>query len=270
MCQVLEVTRSGYYAWRKRPLSDRWKEDERLSEAIKRVYRQNKGNYGSPRVTTQLHVEGFRCGKNRVARLMKANGLQAVAKRKFKVTTDSRHDYPIAPNLLNRDFTAARPNQVWVTDITYIPTLEGWLYLAVVMDLYSRQIVGWAMDRTLTRELVIRALKQAIGRRKPPQGLIHHSDRGCQYASLEYRSLLKEYGFLSSMSRKGDCYDNACMESFFHTLKVELIHRERYWTRVQARQSIFSYIEGYYNRVRLHSTLGYMSPYDYERMRLAA
>jgi len=270
MCQVLEVTRSGYYAWRKRPLGGRRREDERLLAAVKRVYGQNKGNYGSPRVTKQLHAEGIRCGKNRVARLMKANGLQATAKRKFKVTTDSRHDYPIAPNLLNRDFTAARPNQVWVTDITYIPTLEGWLYLAVVMDLYSRQIVGWAMDRTLTRELVIRALRQAIGRRKPPQGLIHHSDRGCQYASLEYQSLLKEYGFLSSMSRKGDCYDNACIESFFHTLKVELIHRERYWTRVQARQSIFSYIEGYYNRVRLHSTLGYMSPYDYERMRLAA
>lgn len=270
MCRVLEVTRSGYYAWRKRPLGKRRQEDERLREAVKRVFQQNKGRYGSPRVTKQLHAQGIRCGKNRVARLMKADGLQATAKRKFKVTTDSRHSYPVAPNLLSRDFTAARPNQVWVTDITYIPTLEGWLYLAAVMDLYSRQIVGWAMDRTLTRELVIRALKQAIGRRNPPQGLIHHSDRGCQYASHEYQRLLKEHGFLPSMSRKGDCYDNACMESFFHTLKTELIYHQRYRTRSQAKLSIFEYIEAFYNRVRLHSTLGYVSPYYYEKMSLAA
>lgn len=270
MCRVFEVTRSGYYAWRKRPLGNRRQEDERLLKAIKRIYQQHKGRYGSPRVAKQLQAEGIRCGKNLVARLMKANGLQATAKRKFKVTTDSRHSNPVAPNLLGQDFTATQPNQVWVTDITYVPTLEGWLYLAAVMDLYSRQIVGWAMDHTLTRELVIRALRQAIGRRNPPQGLIHHSDRGCQYASHEYQHLLRKHGFLPSMSRKGDCYDNACMESFFHTLKVELIHRERYRTRSQARLSIFEYTEAYYNRVRLHSTLGYVSPYDYERLRLAA
>lgn len=270
MCRVLEVARSGYYAWRKRPESDHKKADKRLLEDIKRIHRQGRNAYGSPRVTKQLHAEGVRCGKNRVARLMRAAGLRAVAKRKFKVTTDSRHDYPVAPNLLNRDFTAERPNQVWVTDITYIPTLEGWLYLAIVMDLYSRQIVGWAMDRMLTKELVIKALRQAIGRRNPPQGLIHHSDRGCQYASLQYQMMLREYGILQSMSRKGDCYDNACAESFFHTLKVELIHRQRYWTRSQARQSVFEYIEVFYNRVRLHSTLGYVSPYQYERLSLAA
>ncbi len=270
MCRVLKVTRSGYYAWHKRTESNRRQEDRRLLDDIRRVYRQGRNAYGSPRVTKQLHAEGIRCGKNRVARLMKANGLQAVVKRKFKVTTDSKHDYPVAKNLLNRNFTTDRPNQVWVTDITYIPTLEGWLYLAAVMDLYSRQIVGWAMDRTLTRELVSKALLQAIGRRNPPKGLIHHSDRGCQYASLEYQWLLKKHGFLPSMSRKGDCYDNACMESFFHTIKTELIHHQRYWTRLQARQSIFDYIEVFYNRVRLHSTLGYVSPYQYEKMSLAA
>lgn len=270
MCQVLDLTRSGYYAWREHPESNRQQEDRDLFEHISRVYRQGKNVYGSLRVTKQLHREGIRCGKNRVARLMKAHGLLAVTKRKFKVTTDSRHNHPVAENLLQRNFTADRPNQVWVTDITYVPTLEGWLYLATVMDLYSRQIVGWAMGHNLTQELVIKALLQAIGRRNPPEGLIHHSDRGCQYASCEYQKLLKKHGFLPSMSRKGDCYDNACMESFFHTLKTELIHQERYWTRSQARHSIFEYIEVFYNRVRLHSTLGYMSPYQFEKLRLAA
>lgn len=270
MCRVLAIPRSGYYAWRKRSQSKRQQANNDLLGHIRRVHRLGRGGYGSPRVTKALHAEGIRCGKNRVARLMKADGLQGVAKRKFKVTTDSRHGFPVADNLLNRDFTADRPNQVWVSDITYVLTHEGWLYLAAIMDLYSRQIVGWAMDRTMTQELAIKALRQAIGRRNPPKGLIHHSDRGCQYASHGYQNLLKEHGFLPSMSRKGDCYDNACMESFFHTLKVEHVNRQRYWTRSQARQSIFEYIEVFYNRVRLHSTLGYVSPYNYEKLSLAA
>lgn len=270
MCRVLEVARSGYYAWCKRPVSGRRQADGRLLEGIRRIHGQSRQAYGSPRITEQLRREGIRCGKKRVARLMKTDGLRAAAKRKFKATTNSRHGHPIAPNLLNRNFTAEGPNQVWVADITYIPTHEGWLYLATIMDLYSRQIVGWAMDRMLTEELVTRALLQAIGRRNPPAGLLHHSDQGVQYASHGYQQLLKDHGFIPSMSRKGDCYDNACMESFFHTLKVELTHRLRYWTRNQARQSIFEYIEVFYNRIRLHSALGYLSPCEYERLSLAA
>lgn len=270
MCQLLDVSRSGYYAWRTRPKSIRVQEDERLLVHIKQVFSQSRRLYGYPRVTRKLNADGIRCGKHKVARLMRENGLQARTKRKFRVTTNSRHNYPVAENVLSQGVMVDRPNQAWVADITYIPTDEGWLYLAAVMDLYSRQIVGWSMDRTMTQELVIDALKQARGRRSPAPGLIHHSDRGSQYASCSYQALLREYGFIPSMSRRGNCYDNACMESFFHTLKTELVYLTRYRTRAEARRSLFEYIECYYNRIRLHSALGYKSPCEYERRTLAA
>ena len=264
MCRVLDVTRSGYYAWLKRPKSRRKISNEELYQHILRIYQLFDRRYGSLKITHHLRNEGILCNKKRVARLMKQHGLQAKGKRKFKATTNSKHNYPVAENLLNQDFSAQRPNQIWVADITYIGTGEGWLYLAAIMDLYSRQIIGWAMDSTMTRQLVIDAFKQAIGRRKPPAGLIHHSDRGSQYASHEYQKLLKKHQCIPSMSRKGNCYDNACMESFFSTLKRELVYDERYETRNQAKSSIFQYIELFYNRRRLHSKLGYKTPYEFE------
>lgn len=215
-----------------------------------------------------LLQRGERCGYNRVARLMRAAGLRSKTKRRFRIkTTDSNHDHPIAPDLLGRDFSASAPNQVWVSDITYIPTDKGWLYLASIMDLFSRKIVGWSMGSTLHATIVVDALRMAIDQRGPAAGLIHHSDRGVQYASAESRAVLDEHGLVASMSRTGNCYDNAAKESFFHTLKTELIHHERYAIRAQARASVFNYIEAFYNRRRLHSTLGYMSPEDFERAR---
>lgn len=234
-----------------------------LSE-IRVIHRKSRETYGSPRVTAELRDRGIRCGRNRVARIMRDNGICAKMRRKFKRTTDSRHNLPVAANLLDQDFAVGRPNSVWAGDITYVPTDEGWLYLATVLDLYSRQVVGWSMKRRMTRDLVVDALKQAVGRRKPPPGLIHHSDRGSQYASGEFQELLNKHGFLCSMSRKGNCYDNACVESFFGTLKTEMICFERYKTRDDARRSIFEYIEVFYNRQRKHSTLGYKSPVEFE------
>jgi putative transposase len=269
MCQLLGVKRSGYYAWCQRPASSRVKANQQLIKQIRQFHRQYQ-SYGSPRITNELHKAGIRCGHNRVARLMRENGIKAVIPRRFKTTTNSKHHYPVAENLLNQCFETERPNQVWVADITYIWTLQGWLYLAAVMDLYSRQIVGWAMDKTMTQDLVIQALNQAIGRRRPPRGLIHHSDRGCQYASTKYQKLLKKNGMRASMSRKGNCYDNACMESFFHSLKTECVYLRSYRTRQEAKQSIFQYIEVFYNRIRSHSSLNYMSPYYYEKMSLVA
>lgn len=265
MCQVLEVSRSGYYAWLKRPKSNRKQLNEELVERIKKVFNQSRQTYGSPRITYALKNQGIACSKNRVARLMKENNIKPKTKRKFKATTNSKHNYPVADNILNRNFNPTAPNQAWVADITYIPTDEGWLYLAAVVDLFNRKVVGWAMDSTMTKELVISALKQAIGRYNPPAGIIHHSDRGTQYASYEYQELLKKHGFISSMSRKGNCYDNACMESFFGTLKTELIYLTRFKTRAEARLAVFDYIEVFYNRTRLHSKLGYKSPVDFER-----
>ena len=264
MCQVFNVTRSGYYAWLKRPESDRKRRNRDLLMDIRRVYKVSRGSYGSPRITKDLKKQGIICGKHRVARLMQKNGIVAKTKRKFKATTNSKHNFPVAENLVNQNFTVSRPNQVWVADITYIPTDEGWLYLAAVEDLFQRKIVGWAMDSTMTRQLVLDALKQAKMRYRPPAGLIHHSDRGRQYASHEYQQALKTYQMVASMSRKGNCYDNACMESFFGTLKRELIFNYRFKTRAEARQAIFEYIEIFYNRIRLHSALGYMSPVEYE------
>jgi transposase InsO family protein len=265
MCRVLEVSRSGYYAWRTRPKSERSKENQRLLERIKEVHKKSKKTYGSPRVHAKLVGEGESCGRGRVERLMSANGIRAKQTRKFVATTDSKHDLPVSPNILDRKFAVGEPDKAWASDITYIPTDEGWLYLAGVLDVGTKAAVGWSMSESLERTIVIDALKMAYRRRKPRKGLIHHSDRGSQYASDDYRNLLKEYGMRMSMSRKGNCWDNAVMESFFGTLKKELVHHKRYRTRDEARRDIFEFIEVFYNRERLHSSLGYMSPADYEK-----
>ncbi len=270
MCRALGVSRSGYYGWKKQPQGKRRKAEEELLMEIKESYRKSKGNYGSPRIADDLRDKGLCCGKNRVARIMKVNGIRAKTMKKFKATTNSKHNLPVAENLLNQDFTAASPNAVWVSDITYVATLEGWLYLAVIIDLYSRQVVGWAMHTRLTADFVIRALYQAIGRRRPPAGCIFHSDRGVQYACKDFRKVLEHYKFRQSMSKKGDCYDNAVAESFFHTLKVEHVYQHRYATRAEARQSIFEYVEMIYNRQRKHSALGYRSPVSVELDAVAA
>ena len=230
------------------------------------MFVENDGNYGSPRVWEALKEVKIPCSKNRVARVMREEGLVAVQRRKFKATTNSKHNWPIAPNLLERNFSVGEPNRIWVTDITYIWTWEGWLYLSIVLDLYSRGIVGLAMSNRITGDLTQNALNQAIGRRNPSAGLIHHSDRGSQYASGDYQILLQKNEIIPSMSRKGDCWDNAVAESFFHTLKVEKINRFRFKTRDEAKREIFKYIEMYYNRKRIHSSLGYKSPFDYEKV----
>lgn len=265
MCRVLGVSRSGYSAWRRRGRTDRDESDERLVAQIRRIFIRRREVYGSPRITEELHDNGVRCGKNRVARLMREYGMVAKARRRFKVTTNSRHQLPVAPNLLEQQFHAEAPNRIWASDITYIHTGEGWLYLAVVLDVYSRQIVGCAMGRHITSQLVIDAVTGAVERRKPGRGVIFHSDRGSQYASNEFRSVLAQGGFVQSMSGKGNCYDNAIVETFFHTLKTELVYFEKYRTRAEAQKSIFEYIWIFYNHVRRHSSLEYLSPADYER-----
>jgi transposase InsO family protein len=271
MCRVLSVSRSGYYAWRKRPASPRKMANDIVLEKIKAAHRKSRQTYGSPRIQAELVAQGIRCGHNRVARLMRLNGLRAKQKRAFKVkTTDSNHHQPVAPNLLDQDFQTDQPDQKWLTDITYIATAEGWLYLAVVLDLYSRRIVGWAMSDRLERQLVIDALLMALQARRPPPGLLHHSDRGSQYASQEYQALLTKHQLRCSMSRAGNCYDNAPMESFFSTLKSELIHHRRYASRAEARADIFEFIEVFYNRLRRHSALAFQSPVMFELLALAA
>ena len=266
MCRALEVSRSGYYAYKKRPISQRRADSENLLIEIRRVFLENDSNYGSPRIWDQLHnKEYMRCSENRVARLMRINGIVAVQKRKFRVTTNSKHGYPVWPNVLNRNFIAERPNTIWVSDITYIWTFEGLLYLAAVLDLFSRGIVGLAMDKTIADTLTTQAMMQAISRRNPLKGLICHTDRGSQYAGNDFKAILAQNEFVGSMSKKGDCWDNAVAESFFHTLKVELVHRNRFKTRDEAKRKIFEYVEMYYNRRRAHSTLGNLSPFEYER-----
>jgi transposase InsO family protein len=266
MCRVLEVSRSGYYKFTDRPKSRQRIENEKLLVEIRRVFVENDSNYGSPRIWRELNnVQGIRCSENRVARLMRINGIVAVQKRKFRVTTNAKHNYPVWPNILSRNFTVDRPNAVWVSDITYIWTFEGWLYLAAVLDLFSRGIVGLAMDKTIAATLTTRAMRQAILRRNPDKGLICHSDRGSQYACHDFKAILKNHKFVGSMSGKGDCWDNAVAESFFHTLKVELVHKYRFRTREEARRKIFEYVEMYYNRRRSHSTLNYLSPFEFER-----
>lgn len=242
----------------------RQQSDDRLLIQISKIFHEYKGRYGAPRIHSELMDLGIKCGIKRVGRIMRENNLIAKAKRKFKATTNSEHNYPTHPNLLNQNFKIDTPNKIWTTDITYIRTSEGWLYLAVVLDLYSRMIVGWSMDKRMTRKLVIDALTMAYWKRKPGKGLIHHSDRGSQYASYDYQDKLTEYGMICSMSKKGDCYDNAVTESFFHSLKVEL-NKYEYSTRSEAKSEIFDYIEVFYNRKRKHSTLGYCSPVKYEQ-----
>jgi putative transposase len=266
MCRALEVSRSGYYAFRKRPKSLRRLENEKLLIEIRRIFVENQSTYGSPRIWNQLsNVERIRCSENRVAKVMRAGGIVAIQKRRFRVTTNSKHHYPVWPNVLERNFLVQKPNAVWVSDITYIWTLEGWLYLAAVLDLFSRGVVGLAMDKTIADTLVTQAMMQAILRRNPEKGLICHSDQGSQYAGNNFKAILSQHEFVGSMSRKGDCWDNAVAESFFHTLKVELIHRHRFQTRDEAKRKIFEYVEAYYNRKRAHSTLGFLSPFEYER-----
>jgi transposase InsO family protein len=265
VCQVLGVSRSGYYAWRDRPASDRTRRREELAAKVHVVHAQNRQIYGSPRLTVALAAQGERVCQNTVARIMHDEGLRAKAKKKFVPrTTDSAHGQPVAPNLLERHFETAAPNRKWAGDITYIPTEEGWLYLAGILDLHSRKIVGWSMADHLQADLVLDALEMAIARRRPRRGLVHHSDRGVQYACDDYQGLLARHGMQVSMSGKGDCWDNAVMESFWGTLKTELVHHEHYRTREEARASIFEYIEVFYNRKRLHSSLGYVSPETFE------
>jgi transposase InsO family protein len=270
MCRAVDVSGSGYYAFKTRPKSQNRIKNDKLLIEIRRVFWDNNRNYGSPRVWDHLrNKEQIPCSVNRVARLMRCNGIIAIQRRKFKATTDSKHSYAVWPNLLNSNFIVARPNSVWVTDITYIWTLEGWLYLAVILDLFSRGIVGFAMDKTIADTLTQQALTQAILRRNPAKGLICHSDRGSQYAGNDFKALLSNHEFIGSMSKKGDCWDNAVAESFFHTLKVELIHRMKFMTREEAKRKIFEYVEMYYNRRRAHSTLGYLSPFEYEKQKLS-
>ena len=267
MCIVLKVSRSGYYGWMRKPESERKMENEEILDAIKeiRAKEPKKQVYGSPRMTKEMNEQGFSCGKNRVARIMHDSGIRAKTVKKFKQTTDSNHKLPIAPNLLGGDFTIDAPDKVYVTDITYIWTAEGWLYLAIVLDLFSRMVVGWAVSMRITSELVIEALNRAILMRRPEKGLIAHSDKGSQYASHDYRALLNMHGFRQSMSGKGNCYDNAVAESFFHTMKTEWVFFEKYLTRSQAKTSLFDYVETFYNRERRHSTLNYLSPWNYEQ-----
>ena len=265
-CEVLEVSRSGYYAWLGRPRSQRAKRGEELVEKIKAAHAENRCVYGSPRLCEALRAEGEAVCQNTVAKLMQQNGIRAKTRKKFVPrTTDSAHDQPVAPNLLERRFQAQRPDEKWAVDITYVPTDEGWLYLAGVLDLCSRKLVGWSMGDHMETELVADALKMALARRRPEPGrLLHHSDRGSQYASEDYQHLLASHGIACSMSNKGDCWDNAAMESFWATLKTELVNHEHYATRDQARASIFEYVEAFYTRTRLHSSLGYKSPEAFE------
>jgi putative transposase len=263
LCQAFNLSRSGYYAWLKRKPSPRSKANQRLSLQLQELFRASRKTYGSPRLTHQLHAQGQRVGRHRVARLMRQHQLRAVQKRRFRPkTTESRHPFAIAENLLHNRPAPTRLNQVWVADITYIPTGEGWLYLAAVMDLKSRKIIGWSAQNSLKSSLVHDALQQAWRNRKPGPGLLHHSDRGVQYASTAYQAFLRSHRMLPSMSRKANCYDNATMESFWSTLKTEL---HCLWSkRSEAIQAIFDYIETFYNRKRLHSALGYKSPVDFE------
>lgn len=266
MCGVLGVTRSGYYAWRKREPSQRDVANEQLLEKMREIHRESFETYGVPRIHAALRQQGHHVNKKRVERLMRLDGLAGISPRRKRVyTTDSRHDLPIAANLLKQDFQAEAPNQKWVSDISYVATAEGWLYLATILDLFSRMIVGWAMDDHLETTLVTRALQMALARRSPAPGLLHHSDRGSQYASLEYQALLTHHAIVPSMSRTGNCFDNAAMESFFGTLKSELVYRRHYRTKAEARTDIFRYLETFYNRRRLHSSLGYLSPDSFER-----
>lgn len=264
LCRVLEVSPSGYYAWIDRPPSAQATDDAQLAVEIAGAHSRSRGTYGSPRVHAELRAKGRRVGRKRVERLMRKNGIQARRKRHFRRTTDSNHTQPIAPNILARQFEAAAPNRAWVTDVTYVWTDEGWLYLAIMLDLFARRVVGWAASETNDTDLALDALGCALRTRRPAPGLMHHSDRGSPYASSDYRDALRDRGIIASMSRTGDCWDNAVAESFFATIKAELIDHERYTTRSAAIASIGDYIDQFYNIVRRHSHLGYISPIEFE------
>lgn len=263
MCRALGVSRSGYYAWAERPESARSRSDRELTAEVAVIHQESHRRYGSPRVHQELRARGRHVSAKRVARLMRQEGLRARARRRFVRTTDSAHSHPVAPNTLARDFLPPEPNCTWAGDITYVWTGEGWLYLAVVLDLFSRRVVGWAMSDTIDRQLVLSALDMALLGRPAPA--LHHSDRGSQYASEDYRRLLEERGIACSMSRKGNCWDNAVVESFFSSLKLELVYERSFATREEAKRALFEYIEVFYNRRRRHSALGYVSPAEYER-----
>jgi len=266
MCKVLAVSSSGYYAWRQRPPSAREMANQELYNQIETVYNDNHGVYGSPRIYRELKDQGVACSENRIARLMRLRGLQAKQSRRFKTTTKRNKAHPAAPNLLKRDFTAERPDEKWLADITYIATLEGWLYLAAILDLHTRRIVGWAMSDRMTSDLTVAALEMALLQRQPQADLIHHSDQGSQYTDQAYQALLKNHGIRASMNGAGSWYDNAPMESFFGTLKSEWVHHHLYHTRDEAKTAVFYYIESFYNRRRRHSALDYLSPEAYEQI----
>jgi putative transposase len=267
MCHVLDVSRSGFYRWHPDPESKRALENHHLLDHIQKIYATSKGRYDSPRITAELQDQGHACSRPRVARLMRKNGIKAQGTRRFKVTTNAKHKYPVAPNLLKQGIQANAPNVVWVSDITYIRTMEGWLYLTVVLDLYTRKVIGWAMSEGMSAgETTLPAFQMALQNSPPLPGLIFHSDQGVQYACDPFVTRLHRSQAIQSMSSRGNCYDNAVVESFFHTLKTELVYRERYMTREEARCSLFAYMEGFYNRSRKHSTLGYKSPVEYENL----
>lgn len=269
MCRLLTVSVSGYYDWLNDKPSLRAQQNLQLKRKIQEAFDAEKGRAGAIRITERLKENGTQAGKNRVAKIMRANAWRARAAKKYKATTNSHHQLPVAPNLLQQNFESNSPNEKYVSDITYVWTEEGWLYLAVVMDLYSRMVVGWAISERMTSQLVSDALMMALWRRKMPKGVIVHSDRGSQYCSYVYQQLLKKHGLICSMSKRGDCYDNAAMESWNHSFKVEAIHGEKFATRDQAKHHVFEYIEVYYNRYRLHSKLGYKSPVNFEVLKVA-
>ena len=270
MCHLMKVSRSGYLQWRGRPLSGRAQANQRLDVQVAALHAGSQRSYGRPRLVKELATQGQRVGHERVRQSLCRQGLRPVYRRGFRVTTDSQHNLPVAPNVLGRRFAHWQPDQAWVGDVTFVRTAEGWLYLACVLDLASRRIVGWSMSERLQAQLVCDALRMAWGQRRPPAGLIMHTDRGCQYASFAYRKQLQQYGMVASMSRLANCWDNAVMESFFKTLKVERVNQMQYLSRAQARLDIVSWIEGFYNRKRLHSTIGYMTPCQADQMLKAA
>ena len=265
MCKVLGVSKSGYYMWVKRPTSNQKRLKDKLTAKIKRVHMESKGIYGSPKITKVLLSEGISVSQKTVANIMQEHNIKSKTVKKYKATTNSNHSLPVSPNHLNQNFNVEAPGKAWVTDITYVWTSQGWLYLATVMDLFSRRIIGWAMDKRMTKELVILALQRAIGRQPPQKGLIYHSDSGTQYRSKAYLALLNEYGITSSMSRKGNCYYNTCIESFHSVIKKEWIFDEKYRIRAQAESSILEYILHFYNCKRVHGTIGYKTPIAYEK-----
>jgi putative transposase len=269
MAQLLGVSKSGYYGYLKHPVSKREIEDFKMVNEIKEIHRKSRCNYGSPRIYEALKGKGAKCGKNKVIRLMRKNNIRSKTRKKFKATTNSKHNNPVYENILNRNFKSLSPNKTWVSDITYIWTLEGWFYLCVIIDLYSRKVVGWSMGERIDKDLVIRAFLMAWIQRNPTSSLLFHSDRGVQYTCKDFQDILKEKQVLCSMSRKGNCWDNACAESFFHTLKAEEVHHTIYETREIAKMKIFEFIEAYYNNSRSHSYLGYMNPNEFENKTIA-